>query len=72
MTWVNESVGVMESFRTRDIGIVFNTKTVQGEWLINVSAEYPTSSYHEQLMVLLTACFLVQNNYLEQIKSQAG
>lgn len=72
MTWVNESVGVMESFRTRDIGIVFDTKTVQGEWLINVSAEYPTSSYHEQLMVLLTACFLVQNNYLEQIKSQAG
>ena len=72
MTWVNESVGVMESFRTRDIGIVFDTKTVPGEWLIHVSAEYPTSSYHEQLMVLLTACFLVQNNYLEQIKSQAG
>jgi len=72
VTWVNESVGVMESFRTHDIRIVFDTKTVQGEWLINASAEYLTSSYHEQLMVLLTACFPVQNNYLEQIKSQAG
>ena len=72
MTSVNESVGVMENFRTGDIGIVFDTKTMQGEWLINVSAKYPTYSYHEQLMVLLTACFPVQNNYLEQIRSQAG
>lgn len=51
--------------------VVPGPKTAQGEWLIIMTAECTTFSQYEPVL-LFTACFPLQNNYLQQITSHAG